>query len=77
MALITETSNPTLWAALNSMYQENPKAAYIQRNTTCYTVHQTTDGDIAFVERDNQELFDSRSLIGSRPASYSKLDGTT
>lgn len=76
MALITSTSDPTLWAALNSLYQENTKLGYIQRGATCYTVHQTTGGEVAFVEKENEDLFDSRSLTGSRPTSYSKLDGT-
>lgn len=76
MALITEVGEPVLWAVLNSLYQANTKTTWIQRGNSCYTVHMLTTGDIAFNERENQDLFDSRSLSNSRPASYTKLDGS-
>jgi len=39
-----------------------------------YKFVETVAGTPAFVEFTNQELFDSRSLTDSRPATYSKLD---
>jgi len=74
MALITQSSDPVLWAKLEASYQSNP-AAYVLYGDIHYTVHQTTGGDRGFVAKTNEELFDSRSLTRSKAASYRKLDG--
>ena len=72
--MITQSSDPALWASLEAAYNESP-ASYIVYANIHYTVHQDTSGDLGFVAKTNEELFDSRSLSVSKPASYRKMDG--
>ncbi len=75
MAMITQASDPTLWGNLSSVYWQGP-TGYILFGSVHYTVHQLADGTLGFVAKTNKELYDSRSLSNSKPASYNKLDGS-
>ena len=75
MALVTQVSDPTLWASLNSALAENPEAKTVLKSGTHYLVIQMADGSIAYNSKTNKELYDSRSLSRSKPAGYTKLDG--
>ena len=73
MALITQGDNPTLWATLNSLYVSYG-SGHVTVGTVLYRCHQLSDGSIAFEEIDNMDYIDSRSITGSKSASYTKLD---
>lgn len=74
MALVTQASDPTLWATLNSALVANPTAKTVLIGKVHYRVVQMADDTIAYNSKTSKELFDSRSLIRSRPAAYTKLD---
>lgn len=73
MAIVTSTSDPTLWNKLMAI-QILTEAGWVQDGQTLYLyVLNSSDGS-EFHSKTEEELFDSRSIIGSRPASYTKLD---
>jgi len=74
-SLITQISNPLLWATLNNALSGHPSVGHIARGTTLYKVHKLTSSDIAFEEIAYTDYMDSRSLTVSRAATYNKLDG--
>ena len=75
MTIVTDTSNPTLWNKLNEWWIAAGRPGWVMDAGTHYKVVQATDQDVEFHEHTSQELFDSRSITGSKPTSYSKLDG--
>jgi hypothetical protein len=74
MALVTQASDPTLWAALNSALATNPTAKTVLKGKVHYRVIQMEDNTIAYNSKTSKELFDSRSLTRSKPAAYKKLE---
>ncbi len=74
MATITQTSDPTLWAKLCSMYYETACPGYVVITPMIYKVQHSVLGNLEFVEENNQALLDSRSLTNSKAATYNKLD---
>ncbi len=74
MTLVTEVSDPTLWAALNSALAGNPTAKTVLKSKVHYRVVQMTDGTVAYNPKTNEELYDSRSFTRSKTAAYTKLD---
>ena len=74
MALITSTSDPTLWGQLEASHDQDPNASFVMHGGKTYRVIQETTNTVAYLLKTNEELFDSRSITGSKPASYNKLD---
>lgn len=72
--IVTETSDPVLWGKLMTSWNAANQPGWVLEGTTHFKVIQATDDDIEFHERESLELLDSRSVIGSRPASYSELE---
>ena len=73
--LITQSNNPVLWGTLNDALQKYSYAGYVVISTILYEVHRLTSGDTAFKEVSNIDFIDSRSITGSKKASYKDLDG--
>lgn len=74
MAIITSESDPALHAVLSTKWNSQGKPGWIINSKTTYRVVGTVSGEVAFSEQANKDLFDSRSVTGSRPATYTKLD---
>lgn len=76
MALITQVSDPVLWAKLYDewMSEENREPGWVYLDGASYQVMYETSGDVGFVKHENIDMIDSRSIIGSKPTTYS-LDG--
>jgi len=75
MALVTQSGDPALWAILDDIYQINTDVVWVLHGGITYRVVKMTDGSTTFNPKTNRELYDSRSITGSKPASYNKLDG--
>lgn len=71
--LITQASDPVLWAAIDAKWVEGE--GYVLYADVTYAVARATGGTIGFLPLDNiDDLIDSRSIDG-RAAQYTKLDG--
>ncbi len=74
MTLVTEVSDTVLWDALNLKWQEERNPGYIVHGGIHYYVCFDSLNKVQFDSKTNRELFDDRSIIESRSASYSNLD---
>jgi len=75
MTLITSTSNPTLHTKLSTAWNDLRKPGWVMDKYDHYkVVFLHPSGEIAFSLDTNRAMYDSRSLSGSRPATYNKLD---
>lgn len=74
MSLITAVSDPTLYALLSSMYDELREPGWVINTPDHYKVVYDNNGVMAFLLVPNEDLYDSRSLLDSKPATYRKLD---
>lgn len=70
---ITQESNPILWAALHSSYISEGKAGYVVRGSAMYKAYTAVTEEVVFERVDTMDLIDSRSLRGSKKATYNKL----
>lgn len=73
MTIVTVTSDPTLWNRLMAI-QILTEAGWVQDAQTLYKYVQNSASGVEFHSKTQKELYDSRSIIGSRKVSYSKLD---
>lgn len=70
--IITSDSDPILWAKLYEAYLYN-KPGNVTLRRDLYRVVHLTDQQIGFIKVETLEYLDSRSLLGSKKASYKKL----
>lgn len=73
--IITNDSDPLLWAALHSSYISEGKPRNVVRGGEMYEVFTTTTEQIAFKTVETLDYLDSRSITNSKPATYKELDG--
>lgn len=73
MTIVTQASDPILWAALNSSYISQGNPGVVVRGGQMYEVYFTTVEEIAFKSVENLDYIDSRSIHNSKSASYNKL----
>lgn len=74
MSLITQASDPVLFAQLHAMYIAQRQPGWVVVGEKHYRHVQESDGDEAYQLVDNRSLYDSRSLTLSKPAVYTELD---
>jgi hypothetical protein len=74
MTLITETSDPTLHTKLKTAFEAQRQPGWIMDGYKHYRVVYEDTNKLAFELVGNRAMYDSRSVIGSRPATYTKLD---
>lgn len=73
-ALITETSDPSLWESLRDAFLYEAKSpSHVCVGKALYKVVWMADGSMAFSLIETLNYLDSRSLKKSKKASYSKL----
>lgn len=72
---VTQDSDPFLWAALYSSYIQEGRPGHVTRGTSLYRAYTAITEELVFEKADNEVYLDSRSLIGSKKASYKDLDG--
>jgi hypothetical protein len=75
MALITSVSDPSLWATLNAKWQsEGSTPGWVVYENVHYKISFDTSGGVQFSSQTTLDYVDSRSLIGSKPATYKKIE---
>jgi hypothetical protein len=62
MALITSTSDPTLYAALVSARSDFEQAGWVIYQNLHYKVKETSSGEVAFELHDSEETAKSTSF---------------
>ena len=72
--LITEESDPVLWAGLISSLVSEGYPGHVTRGGKLYKVLTQTTEEIAFEEVVTLDYLDSRSLSNSKKTSYNKLN---
>ena len=72
--IITQTSNPTLWAVLNSSYLSQDRPHTVLAGSSMYVAYENTSGEVEFKLIDTIDYIDSRSLKNSKKATYGNLD---
>jgi hypothetical protein len=71
--LITQESDPVLWAGLKSSLISEGYPGHVNRGGKLYKALTKTTEEIAFMEIDTMDYMDSRSLKNSKKASYNNL----
>lgn len=71
--LITQTSNPTLWSALESD-RGSLLRGWVYHSGMNYLIRSMADGSIAYDQYTSREQYDSGSLKDPAGGQYTKLD---
>ena len=69
---VTQSNNIELWTILSEKLEGDD--GWIVHDGVHYRASAENDGTLAFIAYPTEELYDSRSMAGSKPASYNKLD---
>jgi hypothetical protein len=70
---ITKDSDPALWALLYNSYMRENEPRDVYRGKTLFKVIELANKDIIFRPVDTLEYLDSRSIKGSKKATYKNL----
>lgn len=70
---ITKDSDPLLWTLLHNLYVNENKPRDVYRANKLYRALQGYSEEIFFFEVDTLNYLDSRSIKGSRKASYKNI----
>jgi hypothetical protein len=71
--IITEESDPILWTSLYNQYVAQGQSRNVTAGTDLYEVVQTTSETYEFILVETLDYIDSRSIKGSRSATYTNL----
>ena len=71
--IITQDSNPVLWTTLYNQYVAEGQPRNVTAGSDLYEVVQTITDTYEFILVSTIDYLDSRSLTGSRSASYNNL----
>jgi len=72
--VITNESDPLLWTLRNNSYLEESKPRNVVRGGQMYEAYTLTTQQVAFKTVETMDYLDSRSITGSKPATYKNLD---
>ena len=74
MTLITQISDPVLWAILNNKWLAGGQVGWVTNDLTHYQVSFDTSDTVQFTSKTVRELIDSRSPKDSKAATYKDME---